>query len=229
MPNKQISGLTETTSPALTDVLIVENGSSNTFKSKLSNLLKRLFTFDDVYNDYQVNIHAIGAAGGNTAPTLELFRDNVFMYEFPVGAQTTEGFFMIHLMHDMKPNTDMTFHIHWTHNHVAPTGNVKWNIDFSYAKGYSQETFPATTTLSTIQNVDARYSHQITNDDDMVVSSTLHNLEPDGLLVGRIWRDSTDVDDTTNANAFLMQVDLHYVKSRTGTVERNAPFTSGGF
>jgi len=231
MANKTITQVGEKVTPDLTDVLLIEdtNTSPVTFKTKIGNLLKRLFTFDDVYDDYQVSINAIGAAGGNTAPTLELFRDNIYFYEFPSTPQITEGFFMIHLMHDLKPDTDMSFHLHWAHNNGAPTGDIKWNIEYSYARGYEQDTFGASTNLSTIQTVGAQYSHHITNDDDMVISAGTHNLEPDGLLIGRVYRDSTDVVDDTNVDAFLLQVDIHYVKSRTGTTERNAPFTSGGF
>jgi len=231
MANKTITQVGEKVTPDLTDVLLIEdtNASPVTFKTKIGNLLKRLFTFDDVYDDYQVNINTIGGGSGNSAPTVELFRDGIYLHEFPNAPQVTEGYFMIHLMHDMKPNSDMYFHLHWSHNHVAPTGNLKWNIDFTYAKGYEQEGFGAPVTLSTIHAVNAQYSHHITDDDDMIVSASTYNLEPDGILLGRVWRDSTDAEDTTNVDAFLMQVDLHYVKSRTGTTERNPPFTSGGF
>jgi len=228
LANKTINDFSDNTTPGdNTELLIQENGTTG--KSSLLNLLKRVFGFDDVYNDYMVSIHAIGAPSGNTAPTLELFRDNLYFYEFATGPQETEGFFMIHLEHDIKPGTDMTFHLHWSHNQATPTGNMKWNVDYTIARGYGAGTFGATTTLSTIQTAGAQYTHHITDDDDMVLPFSSGEIEPDSIVMGRVWRDSNDVQDTFNNGVFLLQVDLHYVKSRIGTRERNRPFPSGGF
>lgn len=229
MANKRINDFTETTNPESASELLVESVAGITLKSKLSNLLKRLFSFDDVYDDYLASGLNMTVAGGNSSPTFKSLQNGIYGFAFVNSPQIQEGFFSIHTLHDMKPNTNMTFHIHWTHNTSVPSGNMKWNIEYSLAKGYGQGTFSTTQTLSTIQTAGAQYTHHITNDDDMTIVSTGGEVEPDSILLCRIYRNSSDAQDTFNGDAFLLNMDIHYVRSRTGTTERNAPFTSGGF
>lgn len=174
-----------------------------------------------VYGDYLVGGFALGT--GASAPTTTNFRDGLYLPAFAgTGATTEQAFFTMHILHDIKPGTDLTFHIHWTHNVASPTGNVKWQIEYSIANGYLNESYPASTTLSTTQTAGAQYGHHITTDDDMTISST--ELEPDAVIIGRVFRDPTDVADTFANPAFLIQVDAHYTLDRLGTAERNRPF-----
>lgn len=231
MANKTITQVGEKVTPDLTDVLLIEdtNASPVTFKTKIVNLLKRVFTFDDVYDDYLVSGLNLVSVGGNSAPTFREFTNRIYLYSFDNGAQIQEGHFTYHIQHDIKPNTDATIHIHWAHNNANPSGNIKWNVEYSVAKGYEFGDFSTTNVGSTIQAAGAQYAHHITNDDDIIISGENGELEPDTIIVGRIWRDATDEGDTFEDDAFLLHLDLHYVKSRTGTTERNRPFTSGGF
>ena len=229
MVDKHIADLIEDTTPVETSDLIIQQPSGGlTRKAKLINLLKNVFTHKDVYSDYVVNGLDLDHPGGSAAPSLLILRDGFYQHAFNGTSQINEGHFTIHTLHDLKPNTDMTVHIHWSHNNAAPSGNVKWNVAYSLAKG-NFGTFGAATNLSVTQAAGAQYYHHITNDDSMVINGTSGQIEPDTIIILKIWRDPSDVADTFADYAFLLNIDIHYIKSRVGTTERNRPYTSGGF
>ena len=172
-----------------------------------------------VFDDYLTP--GIAVRLGASAPGIAELRDGLFLPAFDGAATAEQGFFTVHILHGIKPASTPTFHIHWTHNQAAPSGDVVWNIDYSYAKGYGAGAFPAPTTLSTTSTAAAQYVHVITDDDDMPVDVS---VEPDAVLLCRIYRDPTDVADTFAADAFLVNVDMHYERTRVGTPERNRPF-----
>lgn len=172
-----------------------------------------------LYSDYTVSGVALGT--GANAPTMRVFRGGIELPTFAGSGPVEEGFFTIHLLHDIMPKTLPTFHIHWGHIIASPTGNVKWQVEYSIAKGYEQEAYPSPTTLSTTHAAGAQYSHHITNDDDMAITEA---VEPDMVILGRIFRDASE--DTFVNDAYLIQVDMHYQVGQIGTPERNAPFTS---
>ena len=175
-----------------------------------------------VYDDYLVS--GLALAKGSSAPDLAELRNGLFLNAFAgTGAIVEQGFFTIHILHGIQAGTIPTFHVHWTHNQASPTGDVKWQLDYSITKGYSAGTIAAPTTLTTTQTAPAQYVHAITDDDDMPLSSA-DEIEPDSVLLGRIYRDPTDVADTFEADAFLIQVDMHYLRDKMGTPERNRPF-----
>jgi hypothetical protein len=209
-----------TTSDAtLTLAILANDGSSVTIQDTT-------VSHQSLFSDYLVPGFTVRV--GASAPDLAELRDGLFLLAFN-GVNTPEqGFFSIHILHDIKFGTTPTFHVHWTHNQSSPSGNVKWNIDYSVARGYGVGTYGAPTTLSTIQAAPSQYVHQLTDDDDMPLAS-IAEIEPDSQIIGRIYRDPADSDDTFADDAFLIGVDLHYVKAQIGTLERNRPFISGGW
>lgn len=179
-----------------------------------------LYITGNLYSDYTVSGLALGK--GPSAPTLTTFRNGVDLPAFAgTGPTTEEGFFTIHILHDIKPETFPTFHVHWSHIIGAPSGDVKWNVEYTVARGYEEETYPVTTTLSTTNTAGAQYAHHITPDDDMVM---IEDIEPDMVILGRVYRDPTDVADTFANDAYLIQVDMHYQIGQIGTNQRNRPF-----
>ena len=175
-----------------------------------------------VFDDYLVDAYSL--AKGASAPDLTELRDGLFLNAFAgTGGVIEQGFFSVHILHGMKAGTTPTFHVHWTHNQAVPSGDVKWYMDYSIAKGYSAGTFAAPTTLSAVQTAGAQYTHHITDDDDMAITP-ITEIEPDAVLLCRIYRDPADVADTFAADAFLIQVDMHYENDKRGTPERNRPF-----
>lgn len=180
-----------------------------------------------VFDDYIVS--GLGVRLGANAPTLRVFRDGLELPAFTgVGVLTKEAFFTIHLQHGLRSGSSPTFHVHWAHIIGAPVGDVKWNIEYTVARGYEAGAFPASTTLSTVQTAAAQFVHHITNDDDMVVVNSVE-IEPDAVLICRVFRDPGDVEDTFANDAYLVQVDMHYERTFLGTLERNRPWTSTGY
>jgi hypothetical protein len=55
-----------------------------------------------------------------------------------------------------------------------------------------------------------------------VIPST--NLETDGLIIMRVFRDATNVLDTLTDTAFLLLADLHYQSDKEATPNKNYPF-----
>jgi len=178
---------------------------------------------DTLFSDYLISGLDIGKGGD--APDLAEFRSGLFLNAFAgTGPTTEQGFFTLHILHDIKPGSTPTFHIHWAHNQASPSGDVKWQIDYTIAKGYGVSSYAAPTTLTTTQTAGAQYLHHITSDDDMPLAA-ITEVEPDSVLIGRIYRDPADAADTFEADAFLIQIDMHYERSVLGTTERNRPFT----
>ncbi len=174
-----------------------------------------------VFDDYLFSGLSLGK--GATPPDLANLRDDLYLNAFAgTGGTTEEGFFTLHIRHGIKAGSTPTFHVHWTHNQADPSGNVKWHIDYSAAKGYGVSTYSAATTITTTQTAAAQYTHHITDDDDMPITP-ITEIEPDSVLVCRIYRDPAA--DTFEADAFLIHIDMHYERDKRGTPERNRPFT----
>ncbi len=179
------------------------------------------------FNDYLVPGFSLGL--GASAPSLKTFRGTLKALAFAgTGGTTVEAFFVIHILHDIKQGTDMTFHAHWGHIIAVPSGNVKWQVDYSLARAYNKDVFPAVTSLSTVQEAGAQYDHHLTEDDDMTISAQ-DSIEPDSIVLGRVYRDPTDGEDTFEDDAFLLHIDLHYQGGSMGTTERNRPWESTNF
>lgn len=226
MANKTINQFAETTVPGDNAELLIQE-SGTTKKSKLISLLKRVFSFDDVYDSHTITAFGFAAAGGNTQPTLKDFIGGLYQWAFDAGAQIQEGMFVINMNHTIKQGTDLDLTIHWSHTEATPSGDIKWNIDYTLARSDSVGIFAVPITLSSIQTADAQYAHHTAP--DMTIPCTIE-LEPSSMIICRIWRDyNGDAEDTFNADAFFLGIDVHYVKSRVGTLEKDRPFLSGGF
>lgn len=46
-----------------------------------------------------------------------------------------------HIPHDYAYDTDLYYHVHWSHNGTAISGNVGFTAYFSYSKGHNQQAF----------------------------------------------------------------------------------------
>ena len=186
-----------------------------------------------LYSDYLVP--GLSLRLGATPPILANFRDGLYQYAFAgTGSQTEEAHFVIHFLHDIAVGTTPTIHIHWAHNknsetYTPNTAVIKWSVEVSLAKGYSAGVYPTSIVLLTTQIVGAQYTAHITDDDDIPLTSLLAELEPDAILLGRVFRNPADIEDTFGYPAFLLHLDLHYQKGQLGTLERNRPFISAGF
>ncbi|MCK5612981.1 hypothetical protein KAR91_64500 [Candidatus Pacearchaeota archaeon] len=148
--------------------------------------------------------------GGANQPILKEFRNGLYLTAFTgAGGTIEESWTSFHILHDYKDGTKVYPHVHWAHNIASPSGDVVWKMDYSVAKGHSGGAFPAPTTVSLQQTAGAQYTHQIieTSDGNAIAAT---NLEPDTVIIVRIYRDPADGNDTFENDAFLINVDLHY-------------------
>jgi hypothetical protein len=85
----------------------------------------------------------IPRAGGGTAPALGNLRGTGIQYYFYSANDIIDNA-TFHLPHDFVVGSDLYFHVHWSHNGTAISGNLVLNWYFQYCKGYNQtgQTFP---------------------------------------------------------------------------------------
>jgi hypothetical protein len=176
------------------------------------------------WNDYVISGLSLPLAHVN-APTLTLFRDGLYLPAFVgTGIQSQYVYAAIHIQHDYLPGTPLYPHVHWTHINAAPTGSVKWQIEYSVSKGHSVGTFGASTTVSVVQAAAAQYTHHIAEvaDGDVIPAT---NVEPDSVVLIRLIRDPADAADDFADDAYLVAIDLHYKSQMCLTNEKASPFT----
>lgn len=172
---------------------------------------------------------------GASDPTLATFRDSIKSFSFSNVAMN-EVYFHYHIPHDYVPSSDIFIHFHWAQNVVdsggaagAP-GVVKWQAEVTYAKGHNQAAFPASFTTSVTQTASGtQYQHmlieiQLSASAPSATQIDSDILEPDGLLIARIFRDPTDVADTLNQVPFLHHVDIHYQSTNIATKAKAPDF-----
>lgn len=113
-------------------------------------------------------------------------------------------------------------HVHWSPSNTN-TGTVRWGLEWSYAKGYNQETFP-TTTITYIEQAAPGVvgRHMIAEVVDPGI--TVAGLETDGLILTRLFRDATHPNDTFTGDAIATFMDAHVQVDRMATPNRNFPF-----
>lgn len=133
-----------------------------------------------------------------------------------------ECFLTLHIPHDYVPGTDIYLHAHWSNAAATPnTGNVVFGFEYSFAKGHGQAAFPASSTIKVTQASSAtRYFHQIAE----TTAITIAELEVDGLLMLRVFRDAANVADTCTDPVFLHTVDIHYQSTNMATKSRAPNF-----
>lgn len=168
----------------------------------------------------QITIRSIGAAD----PTFSVFQGGIRAFEFSATV-LKEVYLIYHVPHDYVLGTDVYFHVHWANAAAVPnTGDVIWGFEYSYAKGYDQEAFPASTTVTVTQACPAtQYQHNIAE----TTAVTIAGMEPDGVIMCRVYRDAAAAGDTCTDSAFLLMADVHYQSTNIATKGRNA--TGSGF
>jgi len=100
---------------------------------------------------------------GAGTPTYKVFQGNISGYSFSLNDVVD---FVFHMPHDWVPGTDLYFHVHWTHNGTAISGNAVFTVYSTFAKGFNQAIFPAEVTTSITYNTTSiattpRYVHRV--------------------------------------------------------------------
>lgn len=186
------------------------------------------------WNDL-LGIPNIRTAGSND-PSWNPYRGTIRQYEFTAGGGMHEMWFSYHIQHDYKIGSDLYLHVHWSQNTVdtggpdGTPGNVKWYFDVTYAKGHNQAAFSTPFTTSIVDTGSpTQYQHilsevQLSSSTPSGSQLNTNLLEPDGVIILRLYRDGADVADTINQSVFLHFCDIHYQTDRVNTKNKAPNF-----
>lgn len=145
-----------------------------------------------------------------TNPSWTDFMEGISGWLFSATA-LNEMWVTFHIDHTWKAGTAIYLHVHWALNGVA-AGIVRWGIEYTVAKGYNRQAFGATTTVFIEQAVTGVFIQH------MIAEASIENviptaaLEPDCLILARIFRDAAHANDTCTDGAFAYSCDLHCQK-----------------
>jgi hypothetical protein len=159
-------------------------------------------------------------AAWTNPPDWIVWLGSVFAYAF---SHTVEEELHItyHINHDYKPWTEFFPHIHWSPS-TANVWVVRWWFEYTYARGYDQDVFPATATFYVEQEAGwVANTHKIAEDITWVL---IPNAETDMIFNVRVFRDATHINDTYPDDAFWFTADVHYQSEHESTENRNYPF-----
>jgi hypothetical protein len=164
-----------------------------------------------------------GMALGANQPTWAAFRSGIYAYSFGA-AGLNEVWVVIPIPHDYVPVGKVYPNIHWSTGGVPP-GVCRWGIEYSYARAYGADAFPASTTIYIEQAASGTaYTHMLAEVTDANAVS-FANPEADGLFIARVFRDGAHANDTLTDAAFAFMVSLHYQSDNTLTKQRNRGYT----
>ena len=179
--------------------------------------------FPDMWNDATVDVGSAHVAGANT-PTWSAFRSGLYGYAFSASA-LNECFIALQIGHDYARGTSLYPLIQWSAN-SASANTVRWGVEYSAAKGHNQGALPASTTIY-IEQAHAGTAYQLmtaeASSGDAIDGETL-GLEPDSLVLMRVFRDGAHANDTLAATAFAFRAGLHYQSSMLGTAQKAPDF-----
>ena len=174
------------------------------------------------YWDDYVSSFAAGKAVGVNVPSYTTFRNGIQAYEFSATAMQELHLEPIHLTHTIQPGSKIYPHVHWS-TLGTNTGVVRWGIEYTIAKGHQQESFPASQTIYIEQAATGTpYMHMVAEVAEAAAINT--SIEPDSLLMMRIFRDAAHANDTCTDKAFGFMCDLHYQKSFWATKNKSPNF-----
>ncbi len=161
------------------------------------------------------------------APTLEAFRGSILAWKFPPN-ELTEAHSAWHIDHDYALGTKLYVHVHWSPK-TTNTGTVRWGFEYTVAKGHQQQAFPTTTTVYVEQAATGTaYLHYVgeVSESDAIDGAVL-GIEPDTVILVRLFRDGAHVNDTFESDVFVSFIDLHYQANRATTPFKAPNFLTG--
>lgn len=174
------------------------------------------YGWKDIISD--INIRSQGG-NGNDDPTWAVFRNGVWAFRFSASSMN-ECWINFHINHDYALGTPIYLHVHWS-NSGTNTGVVRWGFEYTIQKGHQQGVFPATTTVYVEQAAVAQYEHQLAEINPGITST---DLEPDSLVLVRLFRDAPHANDTCTDSVSVFCSDLHYQASKFATKNKSPDF-----
>lgn len=168
------------------------------------------------------NVVQLVHRGGVTEPPLQQFKGGIYLVAFSQ-FDMQEGFANFHIDHDYALGSPIYPHIHWSVSNSS-IGTVRWGFEYSIAKGHQQEAFSEPITVYVEQTTDGTaFKHYIAEVPDLLAISGV-GIEPDTIIMLRVFRDATNPADTLDALAYGICVDLHYQADKATTLNKKPNF-----
>lgn len=148
------------------------------------------------------NAAQIDYLSGSTGPQIWYFRNND-------GLESMS--FTVQLPHTWVEGSTLYPHLHWLPRTTA-TGNIEWNFEYSWVNydAATPQVFPAITTTTVVA------SGPFTARTHLITPLTAANAGIDGtgkkissILICRLWRNSSNTNDTYNYDAGVLFMDFH--------------------
>lgn len=181
------------------------------------------------WRDLIGNLTTAKSGAGLNTPDFIKFRDDgagsTGAYAYAFDDSTVESLFVsFHLDHDYKIGTAFYPHVHWSPGNSTNTGVVRWGIEWTAQQGHQQGTGFTVTTFTYIEQAASGipYEHHVAEVPDPGI--TIAGAEPDMMILCRIFRDASHVNDTFTDDAFGFTIDGHYQTDHHSTKNKSPDF-----
>lgn len=167
------------------------------------------------FNDLVVNPYTALNNGTSKPNWTKFIEPSIFTWEFIDGSDSPELFFMVQMPHNYKEGSTIYPHVHWSSTTAPGTNRVKWVLDYQWVNLGSSFTATTSTSVNGYTIADsnpskslAAYESTITVLGTSGISGTGRTIS--SILLCRLHRLSSDVNDTFSGSAFLLSFDFHY-------------------
>lgn len=182
--------------------------------------------YEEAWDDLRVPLSTLNVAGVKAPDYVKYVDDGagstgVYGYAFSPTAEE-EVFFEAQLPHGYAENTEIQPHLHIS---TPPSAGLDGVVVFGleYIITNVDDAWPATTTTTTA----TRTITAATDDGKQLIAGYEPDINEDGsldlevscMIIGRVYRDATNVADTYAGDVFLWEIDFHYSKNSNGTRE----------
>ena len=175
-----------------------------------------------LWNSYVGDLNT-SQPGPTNLPSFTTFRGSILAPAF-ADYRTEDVTISFYIKHDFLLYTKVYPYIHWSPGNNTNTGVVRWGLEYILAKGHGQEAFTSPTTVYVEQaGSGTAYQHQLVQvaEGDGILTES---LEPNSVLMFRVFRDGAHANDTFTGNAFGLYLGLHYQRIREGTLNKEPDF-----
>ena len=153
--------------------------------------------------DLRFPVSAIKVTGSSNLPSFGSFIGKTqILYFSPSSIE--QAFVTAQFPHAKIDNSTIMPHFHWTFVDEQASGDVVWCMEYTCAN--IDFIFPLTNISCVIDTAQAPLQHHIT---DMIHIKNTFNLS--AMCAIRIFRNATNPLDTFNADAGLLEYDIHYL------------------
>jgi hypothetical protein len=179
---------------------------------------KALLTHDPVWNTiYAANITS--PVVGYTAPGSAAIVGGIQVPVFDATVVESIGMTFV-IPNDIQPSSFMYPVIHWEPT-TTGSGTVRWGIEYSLARvGVDNFTSVTTAYVEQASSLVIGNHHAV----EFLDANKIASSDPETVILARVFRDATHVNDTYGADAGLLTVGLRYQSTMLGSPKRSSDY-----